>query len=283
MRQGFPLLGTDEPGFRSGPSKCTSVHGHLKKRLLKFDRQTVKVRDMIPLRDDNPTETMPVVTVGIIVAATLVFFYQLSLGPEAGQRFVYQFGAIPAVLFGQESLPRGIVALPASFSLITSMFLHGGLLHLIGNMLYLWIFGNNIEDAMGHVRFIAFYLLCGVIAAMSHALVEPGSVAPMIGASGAISGVLGAYLLLYPRAHVLVLIPLGFFTRLMYIPAGFVLGFWFVLQLISGTASTGGGGGGVAWFAHIGGFLAGIVLIGFFKRRSVRFFNPPPRRSMRSF
>ncbi len=146
---------------------------------------------MIPLRDDNPTTITPVVTVGILVAATSVFFYQLSLGPETGQRFVYQFGAIPAVLFGQESLPREVMAVPASFSLITSMFLHGGFMHLIGNMLYLWIFGNNIEDAMGHRRFIAFYLLCGVVAAMSHALVDPGSVMPMIGASGAISGVLG--------------------------------------------------------------------------------------------
>jgi rhomboid family protein len=174
------------------------------------------------------------------------------------------------------------MALPASMSLITSMFLHGGFMHLIGNMLYLWIFGNNIEDAMGHGRFIAFYLLCGVIAAMSHAVMEPGSTAPMIGASGAISGVLGAYLLLYPRARVFVLIPLGFFFWRMYVPAGFVLGFWFVLQLLSSTA-TAGAGGGVAWFAHIGGFLAGMVLIGFFKRRSVRFFNPPPRRSSRAF
>jgi membrane associated rhomboid family serine protease len=238
---------------------------------------------MIPLHDDNPTETMPLVTVGLVAACTVIFFYQLSLGSQAGQRFVYQYGAIPAVLFGQESLPRGMAAIPASFSLITSMFLHGGFLHLIGNMLYLWIFGNNIEDAMGHIRFIGFYLLCGVIAAMSHALVAPGSVMPMIGASGAISGVLGAYLLLYPRAHVYVLIPFGFFFWRTYVPAFLVLGFWFVLQLISGTASIGGGGGGVAWFAHIGGFLAGMVLIGFFKHRSVRFFNPPPRRSMRSF
>jgi len=237
---------------------------------------------MIPLHDDNPTETMPVVTVAIIVAATAIFFYQLTLGPQAGQRFVYEFGAIPAVLFGRESLSRHIVALPASFSLITSMFLHGGFMHLIGNMLYLWIFGNNIEDAMGHARFVGFYLLCGLIAAMSHALSDPGSVAPMIGASGAISGVLGAYLMLYPRAHVYVLIPLGFFFWRMYVPAFMVLGFWFALQVISGTASV-GSGGGVAWFAHIGGFLAGMVLIGFFKHRSVRFFNPPRRRSMRSF
>lgn len=236
---------------------------------------------MIPLRDDNPTNTTPFVTVILIAACTLVFFYQISLRPQAGQRFVYQYGAIPAVIFGQEALPLKVMALPVSITLITSMFLHGGLMHLIGNMLYLWIFGNNIEDAMGHIRFIFFYLLCGVIAAMSHALFDPGSVMPMIGASGAISGVLGAYLLLYPRAHVLVLIPLGFLFWRMYVPAGLVLGFWFVLQLLSGAASVGRGGGGVAWFAHIGGFLAGMVLIGFFKRRSVRFFNPPPRRPSR--
>jgi len=235
---------------------------------------------MIPLKDDNPTETTPVVTVGIIVACTLVFFYQLSLGPGAGERFVYQYGAIPAVIFGKAGLPPELLALPVSASLISSMFLHGGFMHIIGNMLYLWIFGNNIEDVMGHGRFVVFYLVCGVIAALSHALFDPASTVPMIGASGAISGVLGAYLLLFPRTHVLVLIPLGFFTRLMYIPAGFVLGFWFVLQVISGTAAA---GGGVAWFAHIGGFLAGMALIGFFKHRSVRFFNPPPRRMPRSF
>lgn len=239
---------------------------------------------MIPLRDDNPTTTTPVLTVSLIVACTLVFFYQLSLGPQAGQLFVYRYGAIPAVIFGRESLPPAAMAFPASFTLITSMFLHGGLLHLIGNMLYFWIFGNNIEDAMGHVRFPLFYLLCGLIAGISHAMFDPGSVMPMIGASGAISGVLGAYLLLYPRARVLVLIPLGLFFWRMYVPAGLVLGFWFVFQLLSGAASVGGGsGGGVAWFAHIGGFLAGMLLVGLFKRRSVRFFNPAPYRSSRSY
>jgi rhomboid family protein len=236
---------------------------------------------MIPLHDDNPTETTPVVTIGIILAATLVFIYQLSLGPVAGQRFVYQYGAIPAILFGHASLPPEVMALPASMSLITSIFLHGGFLHLIGNMWFLWIFGDNVEEAMGHVRFVLFFLICGVIAAMSHALADPGSAAPMIGASGAISGVLGAYLLLYPRARVMVLVPFGFFFWRMYLPAAFMLGFWFLLQLVSGTASV--GGGGVAWFAHVGGFLAGMLLIGFFKHRSVRFFNPPHRRSSRAF
>ena len=230
---------------------------------------------MIPLHDDNPTRIKPIFTITIIAFCVLVFFYQSSLGPKTGQVFVYQYGAIPAVIFGFESLPAEVQAIPASFSLLTSMFLHGGLMHLIGNMLYLWIFGNNIEDAMGHGRFVLFYLLCGVLAALSHALTDPSSQLPMIGASGAISGVLGAYILLYPRARVLVLIPLGFFTRLMYIPAGFVLGIWFLFQLISGGISVGQSGGGVAWFAHAGGFVAGMVLVGLFKYRSVRFFNPP--------
>lgn len=230
---------------------------------------------MIPLHDDNPTRIKPVITVTFMMVSILVFFYQLALGPTAGQTFVYQYGAIPAVIFGLESLPSELRAIPPSFSLITSMFLHGGFMHLIGNMLYLWIFGNNIEDAMGHFRFIVFYFFCGVIAALTHALTDPGSTIPMIGASGAISGVLGAYLLLYPRAQVMVLVPLGFFSQLMYVPAGLVLGLWFLLQLISGSVSVGRGGGGVAWFAHVGGFVAGMVLIGFFKRRSVRFFNPP--------
>jgi membrane associated rhomboid family serine protease len=236
---------------------------------------------MIPLHDDNPTTIKPVFTVGFIGACVLVFLYQFSLGPKVGQVLVFQYGAIPAVIFGFESLPSEVQVIPASFTLMTSMFLHGGIMHLIGNMLYLWIFGNNIEDAMGHGRFVLFYLTCGVVAAMSHAMTDTGSVVPMIGASGAISGILGAYLLLYPRAQVLVLIPLGFFTRLMYVPAGLVLGLWFLLQIISGSVSVGQGGGGVAWFAHIGGFLAGMILVGLFKRRSVKLFNPPHHHSRR--
>ncbi len=230
---------------------------------------------MIPLRDDNPTTITPVVTVGLIALNILVFLYQIALGPQEGQVFVYQFGAIPAVIFGSQALPSELVAIPASFSILTSMFLHGGFMHLIGNMLYLWIFGNNIEDAMSHGRFIGFYLLTGLVASMTHFLTDITSEIPTIGASGAISGVLGAYILLYPRAQVLVLIPLGFFSRVMYIPAGFVLGFYFVLQLFQGTLSLGQGGGGVAWFAHIGGFLAGLLLVGLFKQRTVRFFNQP--------
>jgi len=229
---------------------------------------------MIPLRDDNPTSTAPILTVALIAANVLVFFYQVSLGPEAREVLVYQFGTIPAAVTGSRALPEALAVIPPIFSVFTSMFLHGGWLHLIGNMLYLWIFGNNIEDAMGHVRYLIFYLLCGVAASFSHILSDAQSVIPSIGASGAISGVLGAYLLLYPRARVLVLVPLGFFTQLMHIPASIVLGIWFLLQLLSSAVSN-SQGGGVAWWAHIGGFVAGMILVALFKKRHVRFFNPP--------
>jgi membrane associated rhomboid family serine protease len=151
------------------------------------------------------------------------------------------------------------------------MFLHGGWMHLLGNMLYLWVFGNNVEDVMGHPRFVIFYLTCGVLAALSHAITDPSSTIPMVGASGAISGVLGAYILLFPRAHVLVFMPGIGMTR---IAAGIVLGMWFFMQLLSGGMSMGSPGGGVAFFAHIGGFVAGMVLIGLFKRPEVPFLSP---------
>ncbi len=236
---------------------------------------------MIPLHDDNPTQITPVLTIGLIAMCALVFFYQVSLPPAAGERFVYSFGTIPAVLFGEVSLPPEVAVLPAFATIVTSMFLHGGWFHLIGNMLYLWIFGNNIEDAMGHGKFVIFYAVCGLAAALSQSLIDPSSEIPMVGASGAISGVLGAYLLLYPRAQVLVLIPFGFFTRLMYVPAGFVLLMWFVLQVLSGGMSLGQRGGGVAFFAHIGGFVAGMALVGIFKHPQVRFFAPARHSSWR--
>ena len=234
---------------------------------------------MIPLHDDNPTVITPIVTIGFIVACVLVFFYQVSLPPRAGEMFVYQFGAIPAVVFGQAELPQELVALPAYGTLLSSMFLHGGFMHLIGNMLYLWIFGNNIEDIMGHGKFVIFYVLCGVLAALSHAVIDPGSKVPMVGASGAISGILGAYILIYPHARVLILIPLGFFMHTLYVPAGVVLGLWFLMQLLSGGMSLGQEGAGIAFFAHIGGFIVGVLLIGLFKHPHVRFFNPAHRRS----
>ena len=213
---------------------------------------------MIPLRDDNPTTIPPVVTIGL---CALVFLWQQTLSQDAGTIAVYAYGVVPAVLFGNDSLPPGIARIPAELSIFTSMFMHGGWMHIIGNMLYLWIFGNNIEDTLGHVRFVLFYLLCGVAAALAQSLINTHSEVPMIGASGAIAGVLGAYMVLFPRAHVLVLVPFGFFTQLLRLPALLVLGFWFVLQLFEGGLIAANGEGGVAHWAHIGGFVAGIALI----------------------
>jgi membrane associated rhomboid family serine protease len=226
---------------------------------------------VIPLRDDNPTRSTPVVSYGIIGACVLVYLWQATLGPRAGQAAVYALGLVPAVLLQGASLPPEIALIPPTATVFTSMFLHGGWLHLIGNMLYLWIFADNIEDSMGHGRFIVFYLLCGIAAALAQALPAPGSEIPMVGASGAISGVLGAYLILHPRAHVLVLVPLGFFSQITRLPAVLVLGLWFLLQLISEIGAP--LGAGVAFRAHIGGFLAGMALIPFFKYRRVRLFE----------
>jgi len=230
---------------------------------------------LLPLRDDNPTQIWPVMTVSLITINVLVFLYQLTLGPQEGQLFIYQFGAIPAAVLGNDSLPSDMIAIPATMSVLTSMFLHGGFMHLIGNMLYLWIFGNNVEDAMGHIRFLLFYLLTGVAASMTHFMMDVDSTIPTIGASGAISGILGAYILLYPRAQVYVLVFIIIFVRMMYVPAGMVLGFYFVLQIFQGVSTLGQEGGGVAWFAHIGGFIAGLILVGVFKKRNFHFFNPP--------
>lgn len=231
---------------------------------------------MIPLHDDNPTRTLPLVTVAIVIACVLAFLWQLLHEPRVQELLVTSLGVIPAALLGDFRPAQPLYSLPPSVTLVTSMFLHGGWMHLIGNMLYLWIFGNNVEDAMGHGRFVVFYLLCGAGAALTQAFATPDSTIPMIGASGAISGILGAYLLLYPHARVLVLLPLGVFTRLVRLPALAVLGFWFVLQIVNSLLVT-TGGGGVAWGAHIGGFVAGLVLIPLFKQRDVRLFHPANR------
>ena len=228
---------------------------------------------MIPLHDDNPTQSTPVLTIVLIAICILVYFFQAALGPRGGEMIIYSLGVIPAVLLDKVELSRDLVLIPAELTVFTSMFLHGGFLHLAGNMLYLWIFGNNIEDALGKFRFLIFYFVCGIVAAFGQIMQDPASTIPMIGASGAISGVLGAYMLLYPHARILVLVPLGFYMQMMKIPAGWVLGFWFVLQLLS-SVLTGSEGGGVAWFAHIGGFLAGMVLVPVLKRKQVRLFQP---------
>ena len=218
---------------------------------------------MIPLKDDNPTAITPVVTIGLIAVNIIVFLYQWSLGPNGEQDFVFAFGATPAALFGGQA----VSSIPPSLTLISSMFIHGGIMHIAGNMLYLWIFGDNIEDVMGHGRFIVFYLLCGVAAAYAHAVTAPSSGVPMIGASGAISGVLGSYLVLFPRARVLTLVPLGFFTQFVHVPASVMLGLWIVIQFVNGTFGLSGTGGGIAWFAHVGGFVTGMIFIRFFVRR----------------
>jgi membrane associated rhomboid family serine protease len=230
---------------------------------------------MFPLKDDNPTAITPIITWMLIALNVLIFFYQVSLGPGGEQLFVYQYGAIPAVITGAQHLPAKMVAVPPLVSVFTSMFLHGGWLHLMGNMWFLWIFGNNIEEAMGGLRYLLFYLVCGFTASVSHIFANADSTTPTIGASGAISGVLGAYLMLYPRARVLTLIFLGFFVRLLWIPAGFVLGIWFLIQLWSGSMESPQNASGVAFWAHVGGFVAGILLVGLFKKREVHFFNPP--------
>jgi membrane associated rhomboid family serine protease len=221
---------------------------------------------LIPLKDTNPLRWIgfPYVTVALIAACVLAFLWQVSLGP-AQNRVVYALGAIPAVVTGQRALPPGIAMVPAELTLITSMFLHGSWLHLGGNMLFLWIFGDNVEDAMGHLRFLIFYLVCGVAAALVHIYFNLGSEIPTVGASGAISGVLGAYLVLHPRAQVLTLF-LRFFITL---PAFVVLGVWIGLQGLSAYMEMGGKAGGVAWWAHIGGFVAGAMLVLLFRRRGV--------------
>jgi len=220
---------------------------------------------MIPIRDYNPTTRQPVVTVLLIAACVLVFLWQMSLDPRAAQVMVHQLGFIPALLFDQATFGAGGGLLPPWATLFSSMFLHGGIMHLGGNMLYLWIFGNNIEDVMGHGRFLVFYLLCGLLAAMAQALPDTGSTVPMIGASGAISGVLGAYLVLFPKAQVQVIIPIGFFM-MRKLPAGWLLGMWIAFQVISGLYSD-SSGGGVAWWAHVGGFVAGMVLVHAFRQK----------------
>lgn len=219
---------------------------------------------MIPLRDDNPTRGTPLVNYALIAACAAVFLWQVSLGARI-EAAIYAYGLIPDVLLGDARLPPELAVVPAWMTVLTSMFLHGGWMHLVGNLLYLWIFGDNVEDRLGHGRFVAFYLLCGVAAALAQALPAPDSQIPMVGASGAISGVLGAYLLMYPRAHVLVLIPLGPLSQLVRLPAMLVLGLWFGMQLLSELAAD--EGAGVAFRAHIGGFVAGMLLLPLMRRR----------------
>ena len=211
---------------------------------------------MIPLRDENPTRSIPLVTLALIAANIGVFIYENTLSTEGLDALWSMWSIVPARLLADPLSLREIA------TVFTSMFMHGGWLHLIGNMLYLWIFGNNIEDRLGAGRFIAFYLISGTVGAAAQIIIAPESTIPMMGASGAIAGVLAAYLLLYPGASIVTIIPVFFFIEVARVPAYLVIGFWFVLQLGNGLANLGtsAAAGGTAWFAHIGGFAAGLIL-----------------------
>jgi membrane associated rhomboid family serine protease len=222
---------------------------------------------MIPIRDKTPSRTFPFVNIGLIIINIVVFIYEISLGQEM-DKFVGDFGIIPAKsIWLINNAPLNLPAL--IFPFFSSMFIHGGWLHIIGNMWYLWIFGDNVEDRMGHARYLIFYLLCGIAAGITHIFFNQTSSLPTVGASGAIAGVMGAYLMLYPFGKVLTLVPIFFFITFIDVPALFFLGFWIILQFVQGTISStvAPGTGGVAWWAHLGGFVVGAILIFVFKKR----------------
>ena len=229
---------------------------------------------MIPLRDNNPRQTFPFVTYTLLAINIVAFLWELSLGPRLDEA-LFRIAFVPVRYWVPGNWVFDLT------TIVVSMFLHGGLLHIGSNMLYLWIFGDNIEDRLGHFRYLIFYLLCGFLATFAHAMFSSGSNVPAIGASGAIAGVLGAYLVLYPHARVTTLLPIFFFITVREIPAIIILGLWFVLQLFSGVGSLGVRDaqdmGGIAYFAHIGGFVAGVLLIFVFGgMRKARREQPPP-------
>ena len=225
---------------------------------------------LLPIQDENPTYSRPVITVALLSANVMVFIYQMILGPAGEQLFIFGTAVIPyelthfvdrttfAIPSTRYAYPAAL--LPFPLTLFSAMFTHGGFMHLGGNMLYLWIFGNNIEDAMGHGRFFMFYMITGLGATMVHVLSDPNSTIPMIGASGAIAGILGAYFVLYPKAKIKTFVVLIIFIQIIYVPAVFILGCWFLRQII------GIGSDDIAWYAHIGGFLVGMFLVRRFER-----------------
>lgn len=231
---------------------------------------------MFPLRDDNPQFLTPYVTYAIIALNVLAWVFFQGMGSEPSlSKSICLLGLTPGELLN--TLPAGtqfqigpqtwcvLSDSTSAYTLLTSMFMHGGWMHIIGNMWFMWVFGNNVEDSMGHVRFAFFYVICGLAAALCQIIANPGSGVPMVGASGAIGGVMGAYIVLYPRVHVHMLIFLGFFVTTFAVPAVFMLGYWIVVQIIGGFGSIGAEGGGTAFWAHIGGFAAGAALIFLFK------------------
>lgn len=228
---------------------------------------------MIPIRDTAPRYRFPVINIGLILLNVYIFFYQLMLPPEQLYHFIYTYGTVPANLTGElirffEAEFSFSTLLAAAGPLITANFLHGGWFHLIGNMLYLWIFGDNIEGQLGHLQYLLLYLFMGAASQLVHIFSGPFSTAPLIGASGAIAGVLGAYFILFPRARILTLVPIGFFITFVHLPAVIFLALWFIMQLInaSGTVM---GAQAVAWWAHIGGFIVGMG-IGILAKKKVR-------------
>ncbi|MBS0472635.1 MAG: rhomboid family intramembrane serine protease [Proteobacteria bacterium] len=228
---------------------------------------------MIPLSDENPARLPPVVTVGLILACLAVFLFELTYDEAGLDLLLSQYGFTPAYLLPAEGSQLPHLPVPVWVTFVTSLFLHAGWMHVLGNMLYLWIFGNNIEDAFGHLKFIAFYLVCGIAALGLMLLTDPASNSPVVGASGAISGVLAAYMLLYPRARVRVVVPWLLILFPVQIRAVWVVGTWFALQLLTAVL-TPAGEPGTAWWAHVGGFLAGLALTPLLKSSDVRYFGP---------
>ncbi len=223
---------------------------------------------ILPIKDDNPTRRTPIFTVAILGANVAVFLYAISLGTTGFEVFALRLGLIPfEITHAADAISP--TPIPLYLTLFTAMFIHGGWMHLVGNMLYLWIFGNNIEDTLGHFQFLVFYLFCGVVATLAHVVSGPDATIPLVGASGAIAGVLGAYMAAFPGARVHVLI----FIHVVRVPALIVLGFWFIVQLSNASAEAGGAGGGVAWYAHIAGFVVGYLLMRFRMRRVRRAFD----------
>ena len=223
---------------------------------------------MIPLKDTIPSRTYPFVNIFIIILNILAFAYELSLGKRLDM-FILSYGVIP-IKFYYLLATQPFNFLNIFFPFLSSIFLHGGWIHIIGNMLYLWIFGDNVEDRMGHLRYFAFYIICGVLAGGVHLYTNPTSGVPTIGASGAIAGVMGAYFIMFPGSRIITFVPIFFFFQIIEIPAFFFIGFWFLVQFFSGSlflSSAGQNVGGVAWWAHVGGFVCGMVLVFFFRKR----------------
>ena len=225
---------------------------------------------MIPLNDENPSDTIPIVNILLIITNISVFIYQNYFVPGGAQPLFFRLGFIPYELSHSVDInPKNLVPVP--LTIFTAMFMHGGWLHLLSNMLYLGIFGDNIEDILGHVKYFIFYIVCGIAATLVHGFINIDSQIPTLGASGAIAGILGAYMLLYPRARIKTLLIIFIFIKIVYIPAIIILGYWIVIQVISGFAEYGlRTGSGIAWFAHIGGFIAGMALIAITKKRKRR-------------